>query len=86
MKIVCLLMLLAFAMAETTEYETKYELQAGNNIICYSAVMLMFYAPLHTVAWCALNYSQGWSACLDEFLVMLASTAGIYTTGCLILP
>ena len=86
MKVAFFLMLLALTMAETTESETSIELKQGNNILCYSSVMLIFYAPLHTIAYCALNYSQGWRACLDEVLIMAASTASIYATGCLLLP
>ena len=86
MKIAFFFMLLALTMAETTERETSLELEAGNNILCAASAILIFYAPLHTIAYCLLNTSQGWQGCLDEVLLMGLSAASIYTAGCVILP
>ena len=79
-------MLLALTLAETNQSESMTELQQGNNILWFTSAMLLFYSPLDTIAYCALNYSQGWKACLYEVLIMAASSASIYAAGCIILP
>ena len=65
MKIAFFIMLLAVGMASSEQESSGEIVELGNvfSFVCSSAIMLYFYAPLHTMAWCILNSDQGGWAC-----------------------
>ena len=65
MKITFFIMLFAVGMASSEQGSSGEIVELGGffETLCVSSVMLYFYAPLHTIAWCILNSDQGGWAC-----------------------